>query len=88
MTLLEKARKAKASGPQYPISNESIERAEVFAAWVMGEIDARQAALVLGLKQHNVVGAKVGYALREIGNHGLIEIRINRKRAKPEGGAA
>lgn len=77
MTLLERALKLAASGqPQYKVSQQSIETAELMIAWIMGQVDNAQVAKVLDITNIASVPQKVGPSLREMGKFGLIEITL------------
>ncbi len=77
MTLLEKAKViGSAQRPQYALSKNSIEEAELMIAWVMGEVDNHQVAKVLGIKAVNSVPTKVGPSLREMAKFGRLNLSI------------
>ncbi len=84
MTLLEQAKKIREreGDPQYKLSPKTIEEAELFIAWIMGEVDNRQVASVLKFSHHNSTPTKVGPVLREMAKFGRISITI-----LPEGAA-
>jgi predicted urease superfamily metal-dependent hydrolase len=78
-TLLEAAKELAAEGqPHYQVSEESVQTAELMAAWVMGAVDNYQVAKIMQLGNAATVAQKVGPVLRELGRFGMIEIIIHR----------
>lgn len=76
MTLLEQAKKVEEREPEYALSKEAIEQAELMIAWVMGEISNKQVGTVMKFSHHNSAGTKVGPALREVAKFGRLSIKI------------
>jgi hypothetical protein len=73
MSLLEKAHKLSCV-PDRHISPEYRQEAEVYIAWIMGEIDLAAACEVLNLPHSSAIAQQAAIVLRNVATAGLISI--------------